>query len=223
FTIGILKESKNPPDKRVAFTPEQCSNIQKLFPGSTVIVQQSNIRAFSDQEYRDKGLLLKEDVSEADVLFGVKEVKIDELIPNKCYFFFSHTIKKQSYNRELLRAVLKNNIQLVDYECLKDSKGNRLVGFGRYAGIVCAYNAFLTYGKRTASYKLKPANQCRDKKEMLTEFSKIKLPANFKLVLTGTGRVAKGAMEVLEQLPITKVDTEDFLVKDFEQAVYTQL
>lgn len=223
LTIGILKESKNPPDLRVAFTPEQCSRIEKRFPGTKILVQQSNIRAFSDEEYMDKGLQVKKDISEADVFFGVKEVEISELIPNKCYFFFSHTIKKQSYNRELLRAILQKNIQLVDYECLKDQNGIRLVGFGRYAGIVGAYNAFLAYGERTGKYHLKPANSCRDKKDMEAEFSKIKLPKDYKIILSGTGRVGKGAMEVLQQLNLKKVDSKDFLNHKFDQAVFAQL
>jgi len=134
--IGIIKEGKVPADKRVPFTPIQCARIQEGHPNVEVIIQSSDIRAIKDQEYRDAGLVVQDDITECDILMGVKEVPLDQLIPNKTYFFFSHTYKEQPYNAKLLKKILEKKIRLVDYELLKGSNGNRLIGFGRYAGIV---------------------------------------------------------------------------------------
>ena len=220
--IGIIKEGKIPVDHRVPFTPEQCKQIKAQFPEVEIVVQPSDVRAFSDQEYLDQGIQLQEDLNDCDWLFGVKEVPMDWLIADKTYFFFSHTIKKQPYNRELLKTILSKNIQLVDYECLKNAAGQRVVAFGRWAGIVGAYNAFRTYGLKYKAFDLKPANQCLDRKEMWGEFSKIQLPA-VKICLTGGGRVSQGAMEVLDGVRIKKVSPEAYLSEQFEEAVYTQL
>lgn len=220
--LGIIKEGKTPPDKRVPLTPEQCVQTQKNWDVE-VKVQKSDIRGIKDKEYEEKGLTLADDMSDCQVLMGVKEVPIPQLIPGKTYFFFSHTIKKQPYNRDLLKAVIDKKISLVDYECLTDSKGKRILGFGRYAGIVGCYNGFLAHGKRSGDYQLKPAHECRDKKELENELSKVKLPENYKIVLTGKGRVGGGAVEILEKLGIKKVLPEDFLYSSFNEPVYAQL
>ena len=221
--IGIIKEGKTPADERVPFSPEQTKLIKARYPQVNLVVQKSNVRAFKDEEYASEGVELVDDLKDADVIFGVKEVQLDDLLAHKTYFFFSHTIKKQSYNRKLLQTVLERNIKLVDYECLTQSTGGRLVGFGRYAGIVGAYNAFLTYGKRSGAYDLKPANECRNRVDMESCLSRVKLPKNFKIVMTGNGRVAGGALEIIQQLHIKKVSPQDFLNRDFDEAVYTQL
>jgi len=221
--IGIIKEGKTPADERVPFSPEQTKLIKARYPQVNLVVQKSNVRAFKDEEYASEGVELVDDLKDADVIFGVKEVQLDDLLAHKTYFFFSHTIKKQSYNRKLLQTVLERNIKLVDYECLTHSTGGRLVGFGRYAGIVGAYNAFLTYGKRSGDYDLKPANECSNRVDMESCLSRVKLPKNFKIVMTGNGRVAGGVLEIIEQLPIKKVSPQDFLNRDFDEAVYTQL
>src|SRR5690606_15860848 len=100
------------------------------------------------------------DLNDCDIIMGVKEVKIDDLIPNKRFIFFSHTFKKQPYNRDLLRAILDKKIALTDYETMTNTNGKRLIGFGRYAGIVGCYNGFRTYGLKHNLYELKPAHQC---------------------------------------------------------------
>jgi len=221
--LGIIREGKTPPDKRVPLTPNQCVVLQKRFPHVKVLVQPSEIRAIQDSEYADCGIELSADLTQCDILIGVKEVPIHELISNKTYLFFSHTFKKQPYNRDLLRAVLNNKIRLIDYEVLKDAEEQRLIGFGRWAGIVGVYNSFLTYGLKTKTFDLKPAHQCFDRKEMESELSKVKLASDFKLVLTGWGRVGLGAREVLQLLPIKEVSPEDFLNEKFDEAVFTQL
>lgn len=221
--LGVIKEGKVPPDKRVPLTPQQCIELQKRHPQVEVHVQPSPIRAIADAEYQEAGLILSENMNACDILVGVKEVPIDQLISNKTYFFFSHTFKKQPYNRELLQAILQRKIELIDYEVLKEKSGQRIIGFGRWAGIVGCYNSFLTYGLKTQSFDLKPAHQCFDRKEMDDELAKVKLSTNFKIVLTGWGRVGQGAREVLALLPIKEVSPQDFLENTFDEPVFTQL
>ena len=221
--IGIIREGKTPPDKRVPFTPRQCAEAMKRWPEVDWVVQPSSIRSFSDEEYSRLGIALQEDLSDCDVLFGVKEVPIDQLIPEKTYFFFSHTFKKQPYNRALLQVILEKKIRLIDYEVMTRADGRRIIGFGRYAGIVGTYNAFLAWGKKTGSYDLKPAHQCVDRREMEGQFEHIVLPERFKLVITGAGRVAHGAMEVLDGVGLEKVTPGAFLAETFDHPVYTQL
>jgi len=221
--LGILKETKTPPDKRVPLTPHQCVELMKRFPDVEITVEKSDIRAFKDSEYSALGIKIADVASDCDILMGVKEVKIDYLLPNKKYFFFSHTLKKQSYNRKLLQAILEKKIQLIDYETLTNKDGHRIIGFGRYAGIVGCYNAFLAYGKKHNMYDLKPAHLCNDRKEMELELRKTNLPNDTKIVLTGFGRVGKGAREILELNGIQEVSPEDFLSRSFDLPVYTQL
>lgn len=223
LTIGLLREGKTPPDKRVPLTPKKCIEAQDQFPGLKIVAQQSEIRAFADQEYRELGLEVRPSVADCDVLMGVKEVPVAELLPNKTYFFFSHTIKKQPANRELLRQVLKRNITLVDYEVLTDEQGQRIVAFGRWAGIVGAYNGLLTYGRKHGLFQLKPAYECVDMEDMQDEFFKVKKLPPIKMVVTGSGRVAQGAVEVLELMGIRRVSVYDYLYLDFNEPVYTQL
>ncbi len=221
--VGILREGKTPPDKRVALTPEQCVEVEQKFPHVKIFVQPSTIRSFTDNEYANKGIELKEDLSDCDVLLGVKEVRIEDFIEGKIYLFFSHTIKKQEYNRNLLQTVLKKNIQLVDYEVLTNKEGFRIIGFGRFAGLVGAYNGFRALGLREKLFDLKPAHLCTDLVEMYKELDNIKFPP-VKIVVTGDGRVAGGVLEVLHHLNITRLSPTDYLkTKNISDAVYTQL
>lgn len=221
--IGIIREGRVPADRRTPLSPLQCKELKNKFLDIDIFVQPSPHRCFADAEYEAEGILLKEDLSDCDVLLGIKEVPISMLIPNKLYFFFSHTIKKQHYNRPLLQAILKKNITLIDYETLTNPKGERLVAFGRYAGLVGTYNALWTYGRRFGLYELKRAYQCFDKIEVFEELKKVKLPP-VKIALTGGGRVVNGAMELLEKANIRKVSPQDYLqITDFAEPVYTQL
>lgn len=221
-SIGILKEGKIPVDRRVPLIPLQAEQAVARFPGIELFCQSSPVRCFIDEEYTDVGIPVVEDVSDCDILLGVKEVPIKELIACKTYFFFSHTIKKQAYNRKLLQAIIVKKIRLIDYECLTDINGNRLIAFGRYAGIVGAYNALLTFGLKHNLYDLRRVRDCFDLKDLKTEFSKVILPPT-KIVLTGGGRVANGAKEVLDGMQIAYVSPKDFVEKSFDHAVYTQL
>ena len=221
--LGIIREGKVPPDFRVPLTPKQCKAIEVLYPKVKVAVQRSPIRTYPDSAYAEQGIELVDSLTDCDYIFGVKEVQIADLIPNKTFFFFSHTFKKQPYNRELLNAVLDKKIRLVDYEVLKDKYNKRIIGFGRYAGIVGCYNAFLTYGLKSGRYSMKPANECEDRKEVEQELKKVDLPADFRVVLTGFGRVGHGAREIIDLLPITEVSPEEYLKNSFEGPVYTHL
>ena len=221
--IGIIKEGKTPPDKRVPLSPTQCQEIKQKYPQIDLVVQKSNIRKFKDDDYANAGIDLVDEVTDCDVLLGVKEVPIEDLIANKKYFFFSHTFKKQPYNRKLLQAIIEKNIQLIDWETITNSNGQRLIAFGRFAGIVGCFNGLLGYGLKTKRYKLKSAHLCEDRNEMEGELYKLALPKNFKLVITGGGRVAGGAIEVLEKTNIKRVSPEDFLSTNFGEPVYTQL
>ncbi len=221
--IGVIRETKNPPDKRVPLSPEKCAKLKQNFPEVELVVQSSNIRAFKDEEYSELGVNIVQDVSDCDVLLGVKEVKKEELLPHKTYFFFSHTIKEQPYNRDLLQKILDLKIKMIDYEALTYPKNGRILGFGRYAGIVGAYNAFLAFGIKSNSYNLKPANECHDYKELKQELKKVKLPNDYKIIISGDGRVGKGAEEIIHAIGIYEVSPLDFLTSTRNEPIYTQL
>jgi len=217
--FAIIKERKNPPDRRVVFSPEKLAEARTRFPGATFVVEASEIRVFSDEAYREQGFDVVEDVSNADVMIGVKEVPIDALIPNKKYFFFSHTIKKQPYNRKLLKAILDKEIELYDHEVITEKNGARLIGFGRYAGLVGAYNGLRLLGKRDGLFNLPKVENLRDMDEVKAELDKIELP-NIKICLTGSGKVARGAKEILDYLNIKEVSSEDYLSDQYVSPVF---
>ncbi|MGK4568956.1 NAD(P)-dependent oxidoreductase [Flavobacterium sp. 3HN19-14] len=220
--FGIIKERKNPPDRRVVFTPEELVRLKKEHPDAEIKVESSDIRIFSDEQYTDLGITVTDDVSDCDVLFGVKEVPVDALIPNKKYFFFSHTIKKQLHNRKLLQAILEKNIDLYDHETIVDENFKRLIGFGRYAGIVGAYNGIRAFGIKFELFTLPKAETLSGKDELVTKLKRQILPP-VKIVLTGHGKVANGAVEILDAMKIKRVSIEDFLSKNYTQPVYTQI
>ncbi len=220
--IGLLREWKEPADKRVALTPEQCVQFTNKFPEIELVVEKSPDRTFSDRAYKKLGIVVVSDVSDCDILFGIKEVPIGKLIPNKTYFFFSHTIKEQAYNRDLLRAILEKNITLIDYETLTWFEGGRILGFGKWAGIAGAYNAFLTWGKKTDKFTLPPAYETDDYEESIRLLSKLDLN-RLRVVFTGNGRVADGIREVLEQMKLKECSPQEFISQPPRNAYFTQL
>ncbi|MFA9212738.1 MAG: NAD(P)-dependent oxidoreductase [Candidatus Methylacidiphilales bacterium] len=221
-TIGIIREGKQPADLRTPLTPAQCVELMQNFPGTKVIVQPSNERCFSNEAYSNLGIELNEDLSNCDILLGVKEVPTTQLIANKTYLFFSHTIKKQSHNRNLLRHILANNITMVDYETLVWDAGNRIIGFGRFAGLVGTHYAFMMWGKKYGFYSLKPAHECKDFADMLLQYQDLQL-SPMKIVLCGDGRVAHGCLELLRKLKISQVSQEEFIENDYNKPVYVHL
>lgn len=217
--IGIIREGKVPIDKRVALIPAHAAALKSSY-NCEVVVQPSAIRAITDEEYVNHGIALQEDVSDCDVLFGVKEVPIQDLIPNKTYFFFSHTYKQQPYNAKLLRACVDRKIRLIDYELLKKN-GNRVVAFGRFAGLVGAYNGLRGWGEKYGQYALKPAHECRDMQDMFDQLKGIDWPADLRILLTGKGRVASGAVETLVASGIPQISPEE--IAGYEGCFWSQL
>ena len=217
--FGIIKERKNPPDRRVVFSPGKLKEFKQQFTEAQILVESSDIRVFTDKQYADAGLEISEDMVSCDVLFGVKEVPVEALIANKKYFFFSHTIKKQPYNRDLLNAILEKNIVLYDHETIIKQNGARLIGFGRYAGIVGAYNGFRAIGLKTGGFSLPKAATLDNRQELITALNAIQLP-NLKILLTGNGKVAFGAKEMLDAMHIKQVSVVEYLSETFTEPVY---
>jgi alanine dehydrogenase len=221
--IGILRETKNPPDRRVPLTPPQIIALEELYPFAEFFVQPGDIRCYTDEEYDYLDIPLKEDLRDCDILMGVKEVDKRTFIPGKTYMFFAHVGKKQPQNREMFREMAANGISLIDYEYLTTEKGERVVAFGRWAGIVGAYNGLRARGIKTNRFKLKPAHQCRDLEEMWAGLRLIELKPGLKILVTGTGRVANGAMETLGVCNLVKVTPDEFLSREFDVPVVCQI
>ena len=220
--IGLIREGKIPADNRVALTPAQCKWILKNSSDIKIIVQSSPDRCFSDREYSLAGVELKEDLGECDLLFGIKEVPVAQLIPGKTYLFFSHTKKKQPQNQKLLKAIIDKKITLIDYECLEHEDGQRIIGFGCFAGVVGAHNGMMAYGNRTGLFKLDRVYKQRSFRELIHNYFGLRLP-NVKIAITGSGRVAHGILEIMNLMEIHEMEPEDYLKRRFSYPVYTQL
>jgi len=220
--IGIIKEGKTPPDTRVVLSPKQCALVMQRFPQVDICVQASPNRCYSDQEYMKEGISVQDTVDDCSVLLGVKEVLIEDLMVDKTYFFFSHTIKKQAYNQKLLQAVVNKNIRLIDYECLVNEKGERIIAFGHWAGVVGAHNALWTWGKKFNQFSLPRAIEVDDLQRLKEQYQSIDFPP-VKIAVTGGGRVANGAFEILEAAGIHKVADDAVINNTFDKAVYIQL
>jgi len=220
--FGIIKERKNPPDRRVVFAPGELAKLKQRYHDASVAVESSDIRIFSDTQYKSMGITITDDLSDCDVLFGVKEVPVENLIPNKSYFFFSHTIKKQSYNQKLLKAILEKKIDLYDHETIVDEHNRRLIGFGKYAGMVGVYNGIRAFGIKFELFKLPKAETLAGKDALIAQLKRITLPP-LKFVVTGTGKVGSGAKEILDAIKVKEITIENYLTKNYTQAVYVQL
>ncbi len=223
ITFAIIKERKDPPDRRVVFSPQKCRDVIREFPDARIIVEASEVRIFPDDAYRAAGFEVMEDISSADVMLGVKEVPMDVLIPSKKYFFFSHTLKKQPYNQNLLRTILHKKIELHDHEAIVKKDGHRLIGFGRYAGLVGTYNGFRALGMRDGSFDLPKVETLADLDAVKEELDKITLPKQLRIIVSGTGKVAKGAKEILDHLRIKEVQDAEYLSEKFTAPVYCEI
>jgi len=222
FTIGILREGQIPPDNRVPLTPRQCHEMVLHNQKLDIRIETSTIRCFKDDDYKKFGIGVQDKVDNCDLLMGIKESPIDRLIPYQTYMFFSHTIKMQERNKGLLNAILEKKITLIDYELLTDENGHRLIGFGRWAGIIGTHYALLMLGKRSKTFDIKPAKDCLNLQELVDQYYEIEFPAA-KFVITGGGRVAQGAIEIMKHAGINKVSKDDFLNKEFDKPVFVQL
>ncbi len=221
--IGKLKEGKVPRDSRVVLTPYQIAGLMAGHPEVSFAIQPADFRCYSDEEYNRSGIPLQENLDDCDVLLGIKEVPIRDLMEGKTYMFFSHTIKKQPHNRELLKAVIAKKIRLIDWETMTDKQGRRVIAFGRWAGIVGAHNALWTWGKRSDAFHLPRAFEAHDYMALMKSYEGLKLPA-FKILLAGGGRVAQGVEEVLSKASIRKLSPGEFLsLNKPSEAVYTNL
>ncbi len=220
--IGLIREGKIPADSRVAFTPEQCKHLKKLYPQLSILVQSSRDRCFGDEEYSRAGFEPTEDISEADILFGIKEVPVTQLIDGKIYLFFSHTKKLQPHNQALCQAMIQRKITLVDYECLEYEDGARVIGFGFFAGVVGAHNGMMAYGKRTGAFELGRVHAVTSFSRLIKTYFGLQLP-NLKLAVTGSGRVAHGLLEVMNIMGVQEVDKMDYLEREFDYPVYVHL
>jgi saccharopine dehydrogenase (NAD+, L-lysine-forming) len=220
--IGLIRETKIPADNRVAFTPAQCKWIQKSFSNVKVLVESSSDRCYSDREYSAHGIHVTNDLSDCDILLGIKEVSPELLIPGKTYLFFSHTKKKQAYNQKLFKTILDRKITLIDYECLAHDDGQRILGFGFFAGVVGAHNGIMAYGNRTGTYSLPRVKAQKSFRELIHTYFGIKLP-EIKIAITGSGRVSLGVLEIMNLLDVIQVEPEDYLARKYSYPVFTQL
>ncbi len=220
--IALLKEEKRPADNRVALTPSQCRWVQKKYPDVQIVVQASPERCYTDAEYERCSIPVVHNIADCDILVGIKEVPPLSLIDNKKYLFFSHTKKKQPLNQFLLQEIIRRKITLIDYECLEHDDGQRIIGFGFFAGIVGAHNGMMAYGNRTGSYQLARVFEHKTFRKLLHTYFGLNLP-NCKIVVTGSGRVAQGALEIMNLMQIREVETEEFLQREFAYPVYVHL
>ncbi len=220
--IGLIREGKVPADNRVALTPAQCKWLKRHRNDLEILVEPSASRCYSDREYELAGAQLTADLSPCDILLGIKEVSIENLLPEKTYLFFSHTKKAQPYNQQLFRSMIDKKITLIDYECLEHEDGQRLLGFGFFAGVVGAHNGMMAYGNRTGLYALDRVYKQRSFRDLIHTYFGLKLP-NLKIAVTGSGRVAHGILEIMNLLGIHEVEPEDYLSRRFSYPVYTQL
>ena len=222
LVIGLIREGKIPGDNRVALIPSQCKWISKHFDDGKLIVQPSPHRCFSDSEYEQAGILVSEDLSSCDILLGIKEVPVGQLMEAKTYLFFSHTKKKQAWNQGLMRAMVEKKISLIDYECLEHEDGQRIIGFGFFAGVVGAHNGIMAYGKRTGSFYLGRVGAVKDYRELIHTYFGLKLPP-IKIAVTGSGRVAHGILEIMNLMDVQEVEPEEYLSREFTYPVYVHL
>lgn len=203
--IGIIRERKLPADRRTVLSPIQCKNIQSQYPQIQILVEPSPDRIFDDSSYIEEGIKLQEDLSECDVLLGVKEVPPAFLIPQKTYFFFAHVIKEQAHNQALMKALLSKQIRMIDFETLTDEQENRIIGFGEYAGMVGAYNGIKAWGLKNKLYRLPFAYETSGYDEMinLSQKALASCPVPLKIVATGKGRVGNGIQKYLQDCKLT--------------------
>ena len=221
--IGILRETRNPPDRRVPLTPPQIVALEELYPNAEFFVQPSDFRCYSNEEYEYLDIPLREDLRECDLLLGVKEVDKRTFIAGKTYLFFAHVAKEQPHNHDMFSAMAEKNLSFIDFEYLTTDKGQRVVAFGRHAGIVGAYNGLRARGIKTNRFKLKPAYQCHDLDEMWAGLRLIELKPGIKILVTGDGRVAHGAIETLNIANVEQVSPIDYLNREFDVPVFCQI
>ena len=226
--IGIVRESRND-ENRTPLVPEHIKKYKESNPNINFIIQPSNSRCFSDEEYELCGAKINENLNECSIIFGVKEIDPNILINNRTYLFFSHTFKinKQQKNiekhkKDLLLSILNKKITLIDYENIRGKNGTRCLGFGRFAGIVGCYNTLNLLLRVLGKQSLASAYKIDDYERLVLNLKNLYFPKT-KILVTGDGRVAKGVIELLNQTNIKAVSKKDFLEKKFDQPIFCNL
>ena len=226
--IGIVRESRND-EYRTPIVPADIKKFKKNNTNINFIIQPSNNRCFSDEEYELCGAKINENLNECSIIFGVKEIDPNILINNKTYLFFSHTFKidKKQKNigkdkKELLLSILNKKIKLIDYENIREKNGNRCLGFGRFAGIVGCYNTLNLFLKVVGKQSLASAYKINDYERLVLNLKNLYFP-KAKVLVTGDGRVSKGVIELLNQTNIKEVSKKDFLEKKFDDPIFCNL
>ena len=226
--IGIIRESRND-ENRTPLVPEHIKKYKESNPNINFIIQPSNSRCFSDEEYELCGAKINENLNECSIIFGVKEIDPNILINNRTYLFFSHTFKinKQQKNiekhkKDLLLSILNKKITLIDYENIRGKNGTRCLGFGRFAGIVGCYNTLNLLLRVLGKQSLASAYKINDYERLVLNLKNLYFPKT-KILVTGDGRVAKGVIELLNQTNIKAVSKKDFLEKKFDQPIFCNL
>lgn len=222
YKIGLLKETKTPPDRRVAIPPIQAKELMLKYQNLQIVVQPSDLRCYTDFEYVAAGVPLQSNLGDCDLLLGVKEVNTETLLQDKTYLFFAHVAKMQPHNRNLLQSLIEKRITLLDLEYLTNPKGERLVAFGHWAGIIGAYNGLIAYGRRTGSFSLRRAKDCHDYFDLVEGLKSIKLDP-IRILITGGGRAADGAMEIFKELGVEEVEAKAFLTRNYNKPVICRL
>ena len=233
FILSVIRESRVD-ESRTPLIPRHIEELKKLFPNIKIIVQPSTKRCFNDKEYFNAGAIINEDISSSNLILGVKEIDTSVLINNKKYLFFSHTSKIQSDNstaaqgtpgmdkKNLLKKILEKNITLIDYESIRDKNGARYIGFGRFAGIIGCYNSLALFEDFINNFRLPRAFELKNY-SLLKKILKEKKFSTMKILITGDGRVAKGAIELLKLTNILQVTKNEFLNNKFEIPVFCNL
>ncbi len=223
-TIGIRYEDKYVMERRVALVPEHIKEL--IGKGLKFEVVSSAKRIFKDEEFEEVGAELVNEVSDSSVIIGVKEMPIDFFEDRKTYIFFSHTIKGQSYNMPLLRQMMAKNVNLIEYERIVNEKNQRLIFFGRFAGLAGMINSFWSVGQRwkelgvlTPFLELKQTHKYNSLDEAKEAIAKVAaeiknggLPCELEPMvvgLTGYGNASKGAQEILDMFPVKEVSPEE--------------
>lgn len=222
--IAIRHESKYEMERRVPIVPAHVGDLIKK--EYEVHVQSSSKRVFTDEEYRKAGAIVNNDISDADIIFGVKEIPLEELMKGKTYIFFSHVIKGQSYNMPMLKRLMELDCNLIDYEKVTDEFNKRIIFFGKYAGYAGTINTLWSAGQRylrmgisTPFVKIKQSHNypslAEAKKainEVGLEIMKNGLPKEihpFIIGVTGYGNVGMGVQEILNLLPSKEISPDE--------------
>jgi len=233
--IGIRREDKSKWERRVPLIPEHIKLLKEKYWIETVL-QPSKIRVFSDNECKNYDALIKEDLSECPVVFGIKEIPESFFQPNKTYVFFSHVIKGQSYNMPMLKRILALKCNLIDYEKILDENNKRLIFFGRHAGIAGMVDTLWAFGQRlkyeniSDHFKeIKKAYQYESLEQIKSDIKAIgekirkdgipKILTPLVCGITGYGNVSKGAQEILDELPIIEISPSQLLSLEKSQSV----